>query len=299
MQDITIGLKVDVDTHVGLMRGVPALAQALNEYGVQASFYVAMGPDNSGRAVRRVFTQRNFLRKMLRTRAAGTYGLKTTLYGTLLPGPLIGCANGHILRWLEGLGHEVGPHGWDHIRWHDYIRHMPASKVEMEIDRFVGAYRFVFDRRPVGSAAPGWQCSEASLLAMYKMGLQYSADTRGVSIFLPIVDGKPLPFPQIPTTLPTLDELIGSPELAGADPADYLLDRILPGQLNIYTLHAEFEGMAHMPIFRRVIEGLLARGARFAKLCDLAAEAQRGEIPAGHFEPREIPGRAGFVVCQV
>ena len=37
--------------------------------GVPASFFVAMGPDHSGRAIRRLFTHKGFLQKMLRTGA--------------------------------------------------------------------------------------------------------------------------------------------------------------------------------------------------------------------------------------
>ena len=297
MGDLTVGLKIDVDTHVGLLKGVPALVRVLHEYGISASFYVAMGPDCSGRAIRRIFTQKGFLQKMRRTKAGSMYGLRTVLYGTLLPPPLIGCRNGALLRWVADQGHEVGPHGWDHIRWHDYIRRMPRPKVEADIGRFLGAYRFVFGELPLGCAAPGWQCSENTLEIQCEQGLQYSADTRGESIFRPLVRGKALDCLQIPTTLPTLDELIGSDELATNDPAEYLLERIAPGQLNVYTLHAEVEGMAYMPTFRKLLEGLLSRGARFAKLCDLSAEA--GDVPNCGFEPREIPGRAGTVCCQI
>jgi undecaprenyl phosphate-alpha-L-ara4FN deformylase len=299
MQDLTIGLKVDVDTHVGLTKGVPALVHMLAEYGISASFYVSMGPDNSGRVVRRVFTQKGFLAKMRRTRAGSMYGWRTPLYGTLLPAPLIGCVNGPLLRWIADAGHEVGPHGWDHVRWHDYIRRMPRHKVAMEIARFMGAFEYAFGSRPLGCAAPGWQCSADTLELQFRQGLRYGADTRGHSIFLPIVHGAPLPYPQIPTTLPTLDELLGSAELGDTDPARYLLERVRPGQLNVYTLHAEVEGLSQMPAFRRLIEGLLERGARFAKLCDLAEAARADDIPPGGFEPREIPGRAGVVVCQV
>ena len=298
MQDLTIGLKVDVDTHVGLIKGVPALVATLAEYGISASFYVAMGPDNSGRVVRRVFTQQGFLAKMRRTKAGSMYGWRTPLYGTLLPAPMIGCVNGPLLQWIAEAGHEVGPHGWDHVRWHDSIRKMPRQKVAMEIARFMGAFEYAFGSRPLGCAAPGWQCSEDSLEIQAKHGLHYSADTRGHSIFLPIVGGAPLPYPQIPTTLPTLDELCGSAELGETDAAEHLLALIKPGQLNVYTLHAEVEGMSYMATFRRLLEGLLARGARFAKLCEIAGEAQAGEIPPGRFEAREIPGRAGVVVVQ-
>ena len=80
---LKIALKVDVCNRRSLEEGVPGLLRILGEFGVQASFFVAFGPDNSGKAVRRIF-QRGFLRKMIRTRAPSTYGLKTLLYGTLL-----------------------------------------------------------------------------------------------------------------------------------------------------------------------------------------------------------------------
>ena len=43
-----------------------------------------MGPDNSGRAVRRFFTQKGFARKMLRGGALRLYGLRTALYFLIL-----------------------------------------------------------------------------------------------------------------------------------------------------------------------------------------------------------------------
>ncbi len=69
---------------------MPALLQVLEDQAVKASFFLALGPDNSGRAIFRVFRQRGFLEKMWRTRAPAIYGFKTMCYGTLLPAPLIG-----------------------------------------------------------------------------------------------------------------------------------------------------------------------------------------------------------------
>ena len=65
-----VALKVDVDTHQGLGEGVPRLMRALNDLGVTATFLIAMGPDNSGRAIVRVLRNPGFLKKMRRTRAA-------------------------------------------------------------------------------------------------------------------------------------------------------------------------------------------------------------------------------------
>jgi hypothetical protein len=116
-----IALKVDVDTLRGLTEGVPALVNILTRRGIRASFFVALGPDNSGRAIFRAFRQQGFLEKMLRTRAPSVYGFPTMLYGTLLKAPRIAAAASEVLPLLQAAGHEVGLHGYDHVRWHDRV----------------------------------------------------------------------------------------------------------------------------------------------------------------------------------
>src|SRR5215471_9302447 len=103
-----VALKIDVDTHQGLAEGVPRLRRALERERVTASFYIAMGPDNSGRALIRVFRNRGFLKKMLRTRAVSMYGTRTILSGTILPARPIALAFPNLLRELEAAGFEVG-----------------------------------------------------------------------------------------------------------------------------------------------------------------------------------------------
>ena len=122
-----LAIKVDVDTLEGYCKGVPALLRVLAEQAVQASFFLALGPDNSGRAIWRVFRQPGFLQKMWRTRAPAIYGFKTMCYGTLLPAPLIGAAAPEIPGLIAAAGHEVGLHGYDHVRWHDQLFRLPAS----------------------------------------------------------------------------------------------------------------------------------------------------------------------------
>ena len=84
-----IALKVDVDTLRGTLEGVPALLELYQRYGVKATFLFSLGPDHTGRALRRIFRP-GFFSKVQRTSVLSHYGLKTLLYGTLLPGPHIG-----------------------------------------------------------------------------------------------------------------------------------------------------------------------------------------------------------------
>ena len=65
-----LGLRIDVDTHDGMKSGVPVLLDVFRESGVKGTFYLSMGPDNSGKAIFNVLRRPGFLGKMRRTGAA-------------------------------------------------------------------------------------------------------------------------------------------------------------------------------------------------------------------------------------
>src|SRR3989338_5291860 len=89
-----LALKVDVDSYRGPREGVPRLVETLKRHNAQATFFFSLGPDHTGRAIKRVFRP-GFIGKVSRTSVVEHYGIKTLLYGTLLPGPDIGrkCAD--------------------------------------------------------------------------------------------------------------------------------------------------------------------------------------------------------------
>ena len=84
-----IALKVDVDTLRGTREGTPNLGRTFDRLGIKATFLFSMGPDHTGWALKRVFRP-GFLKKVSRTSVVEHYGIKTLLYGVLLPGPDIG-----------------------------------------------------------------------------------------------------------------------------------------------------------------------------------------------------------------
>ena len=92
-----VALKIDVDTLRGTLEGVPRLLELLGRMQAGATFYFSVGPDHTGRALRRVF-RRGFLGKVRRTSVLEHYGLRTLLYGTLLPGPHIGKYAATVMR---------------------------------------------------------------------------------------------------------------------------------------------------------------------------------------------------------
>ena len=109
-----LGLKIDVDTLRGTQEGVPRLAQLLKKHNAGATFLFSLGPDHTGRALRRIFRP-GFFSKVSRTSVVEHYGIQTLLYGTLLPGPDIGRRCAQVMRDVRDAGFEVGVHCWDHV----------------------------------------------------------------------------------------------------------------------------------------------------------------------------------------
>ena len=294
-----VALKIDVDTHQGLAEGVPRLRRMLEREGVTASFYIAMGPDNSGRAVVRVFRNRGFLKKMFRTKAVSMYGLRTILSGTLLPARPIALAFPALLRYLRAAGFEVGVHGYDHVRWQDQIDSLGDTGIRSELNDAFEAFRSIMGEPARAFAAPGWRTNTIASRALDDLHIDYRSDTRGRTPFRCLVEGRVLTTPEIPTTLPTLDEVMGRPDLPDiAAVLRFYVDQFQPDGLNVHTVHAETEGMGQQESFTALIRALKERGAQFMRMDTIAARLNRAELPVCEIVHVEMPGRSGWVAGQ-
>jgi peptidoglycan/xylan/chitin deacetylase (PgdA/CDA1 family) len=295
-----LAIKVDVDTLEGFRQGVPALLDILADQGVQASFFLALGPDNSGRALLRVFRQEGFLEKMWRTRAPALYGFRTMCYGTVLPAPLIGAAAPELPPRIAAAGHEVGLHGYDHVRWHDHLLRLPAGEVAREVSLAQELFSSLLGRRAVSFAAPGWQCSEPSRAVLAAQGFLYASDTRGATPYWPRFANSVSRLLEIPTTLPTLDELLGFNGCRTEDFTELILARLQSGPPQVLTIHAEVEGGPYRQEFARLLKRCRRQGVEFFRLEDWARELLQDEarIPVAQVSSRRLPGRAGRVSCQ-
>src|SRR5258706_3687551 len=147
LKNARIGLKVDVDTLRGTREGVPRLAALLKKHGVDATFYFSVGTDHTGRAVRRGF-RKGFAQKVARTSVLKHYGLKTLLYGVLLPGPDIAQKGGARMRAVRDAGLEVGLHTYAHVRWQDAVAQATPDWTRVEFERGLRAFEKVFGSPP-------------------------------------------------------------------------------------------------------------------------------------------------------
>src|SRR5579871_1551421 len=180
LEALHIGLKVDVDTLRGTREGVPRLAALFKKHGLNATFYFSVGPDHTGRAMRRVF-RKGFAQKVARTSVVKHYGIKTLLYGVLLPGPDIARRGGDHMRAVRDRGFEVGLHTFDHVRWQDYVAEADAAWTRREFERGMNAFKGVFGSYPASHAAAGWQMNATALELEQEYELKYASDARGRS----------------------------------------------------------------------------------------------------------------------
>ena len=295
----TVAIKIDVDTYIGTRQGIPRLLEIFRRHGVKASFFAVLGPDNSGKAIRRVFTRRGFVGKMARTNPLKIYGLKTLLYGTLLPAPMTGLAHPEILARIVAEGHELGLHAYDHVLWQDYVSAWDEPRVAEELGRAVEAFRKVVGAAPKAVAAPGWQATATTLAVQDRMSLAYAADSRGTTPFFPSVGDHRFDTLQIPGTLPTVDELVGLDGVTDGNVSEHLEKLVRPDRLNVYTGHAEIEGMYLSGAFDDLMGKLVARGCSFVTLSTVATQARQDPAtPVCRLDAGQVPGRAGPVACQ-
>lgn len=294
-----IALKIDVDTYRGTREGVPRLVEVLQRHQAQASFFFSLGPDHTGRAIKRVFRP-GFMKKVSRTSVLEHYGFKTLMYGTLLPGPDIGKKCGDIMRSVRDAGFEVGIHCYDHIRWQDHVAEKDVDWTVREIQRAVDRFTAIFGEPPKSHAAAGWQTNRYALRQTQRLGFEYSSDTRGTHPFIPTWDGEIIACPQLPTTLPTLDELIGRDGITLENVAEHVLKLTqTPSETgHVYTLHAELEGQKWMPIFEQLLEGWQQQGYELVSMHQYLLGLPSAELPRHEVIMDSIEGRSGTLALQ-
>lgn len=307
-------LKIDVDTYRGTREGVANLVRMLRAHGAHATFLFSLGPDHTGWALRRAFRP-GFFSKVSRTSVVEHYGIKTLMYGTLLPAPDIGRDCAGEMRAVADAGFECGIHTWDHVLWQDNVATRDAAWTTTMMRKAAARYAQVFGVAPHTHGAAGWQMNAAAFGEHDSATYRYASDQRAMlkengalasaaSGPHRLADGaKVLSCIQMPTTLPTLDELLGR-EIDGTvisahNIAAFLLNLTANDRRDhVYTLHAELEGQKLAPIFEQLLNGWQAQGYRLASMADYFDKIKDAPLPVCPITWGELPGRSGQLMIQ-
>lgn len=306
-------LKVDADTDRGTRQGVPNLVRLLDRYQARATFLFSLGPDHTGWALRQVFRP-GFFSKVSRTSVIEHYGLKTLMYGVLLPAPDIGKTGAVQMRAVRDAGYQCGIHTWDHRVWQDHVRQRDAAWTRQVMQKSFDRFADIFGAAPATHGAAGWQMNPHAFLQLEAFGMAYASDGRAMltesgTLADPAagphrleIAGQTLNCVQLPTTLPTLDELLGRTingvQLAPSNIASFLLGLTKNGRDHVFTLHAELEGQKLAPIFEQLLQGWRAQGYQFASMADHYQHVQDQVLPVIPVRFAELPGRSGTMLVQ-
>jgi peptidoglycan/xylan/chitin deacetylase (PgdA/CDA1 family) len=294
-----LALKIDVDTLRGTREGVPNLVTLLRKHDLCATFLFTLGPDHTGRAIKRVFRP-GFYGKVRRTSVVRHYGIRTLMYGTVLPGPDIGKRAADVMRAVGDAGFETGVHTWDHVRWQDGVATADAAWTKREMLQACERYTEIMKAPPLTHGAAGWQMNVHALRETQRMGFEYCSDGRGTHPHLPVWNAELIRCPQLPTTLPTMDELIGRDGITEDNVAAHLLELTKEPRSagHVYTLHAELEGMRLAHAFEQLLDGWRAQGWSLGPTRALFETLQPMALPRCEVAPGTVEGRSGTLLLQ-
>jgi len=284
---VKLALRIEVATLRGARVVVPRLAAILKEHGARATFLLNVGPDRTGRAL-------GSLPRVSRLRC---YGLRALLSGTLLPAPDVGLSCSDMLRALPKEGHEIGILAYDRAAWVNHITGADEAWTAAAMQRARERYEEIFGTPALTHGAPGWRMNRYAYRYSQRLGFRHCSDTRGSGPFIPVVRGEVVACPQLPTTLPTLDELM-------AEGVDKAVQRLLAASAeqapagHVYTARAEVDGTVHATALGKLLAGWRALGLQVVPLQEYAAGLVHSRLPRKVVGETAAPGMSGAIAVE-
>ena len=123
---------------------------------------------------------------------------------------------------------------------------------------------------------------------------------RNASWFIPVRNAEIVACPQLPTTLPTLDEVAARDGVALEDSVPRILEvTARPVQAgHVFSLRADREGLNRATLFERLLEGWRAQGYALAALEDCLEDVNLARLPRHNIVEGALPGRTSPVALQ-
>lgn len=256
-----LALRIEVPGYAA-RAALPVLGELLRARGGGASFVFALGPDWLGRSLAR--------------HCVGT------------------------LRQLRDACFDLGTYGWEPGQWMRRIERLDAQQTATHLERATASFAKVFEIPPTLHAAPGWRSNPHAVRLTQRLGFACASDTRGRHPFIPVWNGEIVRCPQIPVTLPTLDELAASPR---QDPAERVgavlaLTANPPHYGHVFSLQAT-AALAKAPqAVEQLLDGWCEQGYEVASIRSLADNLDVDKLPRHEIVVGTVPGRHGAVLLQ-
>jgi peptidoglycan/xylan/chitin deacetylase (PgdA/CDA1 family) len=264
---VQLGLRIVVATARGARRAAPRLVELLRRHGASATFYFNLGPQRLHR---------------------------------WLPGSSVAAQAADAMRAVREAGFEVGIYGWDCVRWRHRVAHGDFAWTEEALRRACAAFERLFGESPRTHAAPGWQMNRHAFRLTQRLGFDYASDTRGEAPFVPVVEAELVACPQVPTTLPTLRELVGREGVRRRNVHERILAAAAaaPRASHVLTLVAERDAGRYLSACERLLEGSRALGFEIVPLRLLAQNIDSKSLAHHVVAAAPAPDRRGTIAAQ-
>jgi undecaprenyl phosphate-alpha-L-ara4FN deformylase len=276
-----LGLKIDVDTYWGMKNGVPSLLRTLKEFNLKGTFFLSIGPDNSGRAALQLLKNPLFLEKMMRTNAASLYGWKTALYGTLLPAPMIALSFPEIVKNIIAAGHEVQFHAWDHRRWQDELPHKSENWIRDWFTKGINGFEKLTGQKPLAFGAPSWLIDDRVLEIIRKYKFDYISCTRAKAPFI----HESINIMEVPSDLPCFEEVDAQKGVS------IIIEKMKDGDVHVLPVHAEVEGGIFQDQFGELLKKALNLNMEIVPLKTIKDNLDIKVLPERKYKMELLPGR--------
>ncbi len=287
-----IALALDADSRRGVAEGLPALLDLFRRQGIAITIFANLGPPwPEPRPA------------SLGRESTPVPGLFSRLFRRNDPPVELAPLDPLVAPILEKAlsdGHEIGVRPWNLPTWESRLT---SGNREALRESFLQAALTLEGRLGEGLkafAAPGWRLTEPLLELEDERELLYGNDCRGTWPFFPSIGDRTFRTLQVPTTLPTWDEVLGSPGLDDSSLLAFYRSSVREGIAQVHRIHAEIEGISHLPLFVSLVEGWKKDGVRFVRLDTAARRAlsRKNQVRTRKLIEREIPGRSGLVSCE-
>lgn len=276
-----LGLKIDVDTYWGMKNGVPSLLQTLKQFNLKGTFFLSIGPDNSGRAALQLIKNPLFLKKMMRTNAPALYGWRTALYGTLLPAPMIALSFPEVVKEIIAAGHEVQFHAWDHRRWQDDLSRKSEKWIREWFAKGMSGFEKLKGNKPTAFGAPSWTINDRVLAIIREYKFEYLSCTRAKAPFI----HEAINLLEIPSDLPCFEEIDAQKGIS------IIAGLLNDGKTHVLPVHAEVEGGVFQNQFRELLEKAISQNIEIVPLKIIKDKIDIKNLPVRKYKMELLPGR--------
>ncbi|WP_135607108.1 deacylase [Solemya velesiana gill symbiont] len=254
------------------------MLKLFEQHGVKASFQLSLGPDYS------------------------SHPLKILPWYLLscVPAAKIGEQAKEQLKSILQESHEIGIGPFLPASWRRNAAYADEVFTRNDLMQSLEAFQHLFDSPPSFFGAVDWQVNPHLLKLEEELGFNHACDVRGKMAFLPSLQDVSSGCIQIPTTLPTINELLANPSVNEHNVHEFLFavsQRVLPNG-EVFCVNAEQEGIERLVIMERIIVMWKGSQWEFKTLGELVQSIGNDKPPWHQVGWAEVAGHAGHVAMQ-